>query len=211
MVVAQGGRETLPAAYGADLGVIWKPARQLFVNASLWYLFLEQEFVYVGDEGVVEPSGRSQRFGMDLSLRYQPKPWLFLYTDLNYAFARSIDEAEGADYIPLAPDLTATGGLTVRHPSGFAGGFQFRYLGDRPANEDNSIVADGYFITDVNLDYAFKRFNLGVAVENVFNTAWKETQFATESRLSNEVFSVEEIHFTPGTPFFLKARVEYNF
>lgn len=211
VVVAQDGREVLPAAYGADLGAIWKPARQLFVNASLWYLLLEQEFVYVGDEGVVEPSGRSRRLGVDLSLRYQPKPWLFLYTDLNYAFARSIDEAEGADYIPLAPDLTATGGVTVRHPSGFAGGFQFRYLDDRPANEDNSIVADGYFITDVNLDYAFKQFNLGVAVENVFNSAWKETQFATESRLSNEAFGVEEIHFTPGTPFFLKARVEYKF
>jgi hypothetical protein len=37
------------------------------------------------------------------------------------------------------------------------------------------------------------------------NTKWNETQFATESRLKEEPNSVEEIHFTPGTPFFMKA------
>jgi hypothetical protein len=31
------------------------------------------------------------------------------------------------------------------------------------------------------------------------NTKWNETQFATESRLKES--GVEEIHFTPGTPF----------
>jgi hypothetical protein len=34
------------------------------------------------------------------------------------------------------------------------------------------------------------------------NTKWNETQFATESRLKDESNSVEEIHFTPGTPFY---------
>jgi hypothetical protein len=29
----------------------------------------------------------------------------------------------------------------------------------------------------------------------------ERTQFATESRFQNEPESVEEIHFTPGTPF----------
>jgi hypothetical protein len=40
-----------------------------------------------------------------------------------------------------------------------------------------------------------------VSVENLLNTKWNETQFATESRLKEESNSVEEIHFTPGTPF----------
>ena len=51
----------------------------------------------------------------------------------------------------------------------------------------------------------------GVTVENLFNTKWNETQFATESQLQNETESVEEIHFTPGTPFFLKGKVTYSF
>ena len=53
--------------------------------------------------------------------------------------------------------------------------------------------------------------NFGIAVENLFNSAWNETQFATESRLKNETQSVEEIHFTPGTPFFLKGMVTVKF
>ncbi|MDA0713870.1 MAG: NAD(P)H-binding protein [Bacteroidetes bacterium] len=39
----------------------------------------------------------------------------------------------------------------------------------------------------------------------------EETQFATESRLRNETDPVEEIHFTPGTPFFLKGNISYYF
>ena len=38
-------------------------------------------------------------------------------------------------------------------------------------------------------------------LNNVFNTKWKETQFNTETRLKNEAESVDEICFTPGTPF----------
>jgi hypothetical protein len=48
-------------------------------------------------------------------------------------------------------------------------------------------------------------------VENLFDTEWNETQFATESRLSFESTPVEEIHFTPGAPFFIKGTVQYAF
>jgi outer membrane receptor protein involved in Fe transport len=82
---------------------------------------------------------------------------------------------------------------------------------DRPANEDNSIVAEGYLITDLNFSYQLKNISFGIIVENLFDQEWKETQFATESRLFNEAESVEEIHFTPGTPIFIKGLVRYNF
>jgi len=61
------------------------------------------------------------------------------------------------------------------------------------------------------INYYLKKITFGVAVENIFNVAWNETQFATESRLQNEVNAVEEIHFTPGTPIFAKATVTYRF
>ncbi|HMQ46057.1 MAG TPA: TonB-dependent receptor plug domain-containing protein [Saprospiraceae bacterium] len=211
VVVAQKGEEILPAAYGADLGSIWKPSRRFWINTALWYLFLDQEFVYVGDAGVVEPSGRSRRLGADVGLRYQATDWLFFDADVNYTLGRAVDEPEGLDLIPLAPDLTATGGIAVKHPSGFSGGLRARYLKDRPANEDNSIVAAGYTVLDMNLNYSWKRLGLGIVIDNVLDTEWNETQFATESRLQNEAEPVEEIHFTPGTPFFVKGRITYLF
>ena len=211
VVVANGGEDILPRSYGADFGSVWKPFPKLVVNSALWYLFLEQEFVYVGDAGIVEPSGKTRRYGLDLGLRYQLTDWLFLDSDATFTNARSTEEPSGKNYIPLAPDFTFTGGLSVNNLDGFSGGIRLRYLDNRPANEDNSIVAEGYFVTDFNVNYDFKAITLGLAIENVLDVDWNETQFATESRLRNETRPVEEIHFTPGTPFFIKATVTYTF
>lgn len=211
VVVQNSGKQILPTAIGTDVGTIWKPFPKLIVNSALWYLFLEQEFVYVGDAGIIEPSGKSKRMGAELGLRYQLNDWLYFNADANYTYARSIDESKGQDYIPLAPDFTTTGGLSFQNLNGFSGGIRYRYLKNRPANEDNSIVAKGYFISDLNVNYQYKNINFGIAVENIFNTEWNETQFATESRLQNEPESVEEIHFTPGTPFFMKGKITYTF
>ena len=211
VVVTNASENVLPKAYGVDFGNIWKPTPKLVVNSALWYLFLEQEFVYVGDAGIVEPSGRTRRYGADLGVRYQLNNWLFLNTDATLTKARSIDEASGEDYIPLAPDFTLTGGLTVNDLDGFSGGLNFRYIDDRPANEDNSIVAEGYFVSDFNVNYTINNLTFGFAIENLFDTEWNETQFATTSRLQNETAPVEEIHFTPGTPFSSKFTVSYRF
>ena len=210
VVVQNNGKQILPTAIGTDVGTIWKPFPKLILNAALWHLYLEQEFVYVGDAGIVEPSGQSKRMGAELGLRYQLNDWLYFDADANYTYARSIDEPQGQNYIPLAPDFTTTGGLSFQKINGFSGGIRSRYLKSRPANEDNSIVAKGYFVSDLNVNYQYRKMNFGIAVENIFNTEWNETQFATESRLQGETKSVEEIHLTPGTPFFIKGKITYT-
>ncbi|MEM9820637.1 MAG: TonB-dependent receptor plug domain-containing protein [Bacteroidota bacterium] len=202
--------DIIPAAYGVDLGTVFKPTPKLIINTALWYLFLEQEFVYVGDAGIVEPSGKSRRLGVDLGLRFQLTKSLFFDSDLTYAHARSIEEPEGADFIPLAPIFTASGGLSFKKGS-FNGGLRYRYMHERPANEDNSIEAEPYFILDLNANYQWKDITIGFAIENLFDAAWNETQFATESRLDFEPDPVTEIHFTPGTPFFIKGQFTYQF
>ena len=211
-VVLQEDKEILPSVFGADLGIIWKPNSNLIINTAIWSLFSNQEFVYVGDEGIVEPSGKSRRIGADLGIRYQLNDFVFFDFDANYAFARSIDEPNGFDYIPLAPNFTSTGGISIKNYKKFSGNMQYRFLGDRPANENNSVVANGYFISDLSLNYQInKSIQIGVIVNNVFDTKWNETQFLTESQLQTESQSVEEIHFTPGTPFFAKIKMTYSF
>jgi len=211
VVVANEAEDILPAAYGIDLGTIVKPVNKLALNATLWSLFLDQEFVYVGDAGIVEPSGKTRRLGAEFGARYQMLDWLYCYADVNYTYGRSIDEPNGEDYIPLAPDLTSAGGITIDNLKGFSGGLTYRFVDDRAANEDNSIVAKGYFITDFNINYSWKNWTCGVVIENLFDEKWNETQFATESRLFNEATSVEEIHFTPGTPFYLRGKLSVAF
>lgn len=211
VILQQNADKILPRAYGADFGNIWKPTKNLVLNTAAWYLLSEEEFVYVGDAGIVEPSGKSERFGLDLGLRYQLSDNVFFDTDATMTKARSLENLVGEDYIPLAPSFTMSGGLSISNLGNFSGGFRYRYLADRPANEDNSITAKGYFVSDFNINYKMKDITFGVSIENLFDVAWNETQFATESRLQNEINSVEEIHFTPGTPFFAKATISYQF
>ncbi|HOY13585.1 MAG TPA: TonB-dependent receptor, partial [Saprospiraceae bacterium] len=72
---------------------------------------------------------------------------------------------------------------------------------------DNSIIADGYFVSDAVVSYTIGKANLSLIGENIFNTKWNEAQFATLTRLQNELNPVEEIHFTPGNPFFLRLAI----
>ena len=204
--------DSLPSAFGTDLGTVIKPTDRLIIKAAIWGLGLQQEFVYVGDEAIVELSGRSRRYGVDFGFRYQLTDWLFANADINYTLARSIDEPDGQDFIPLAPDLTSAGGFIVNNLGKFSGGISYRYVDDRPANEDNSIIAEGYFVSDMNLNYNItKNWSASIIIENLFNTEWNETQFATETRLRNELAPVDEITFTPGTPFFIRGKIAVRF
>ena len=211
VVVQTGGKEILPAAYGADLGIVLKPASSLLLQGAIWYLKLDQEFVYVGDEGIVEPGGKSRRLGIDLSARYQPVKWLFFDMDANYSNGRAVEEMKGKNYLPLAPVFTSIGGITYKNNKGINAGVRYRYMSDRPANEDNSVIAKGYFVTDAIVSYERKKFETGISIQNLFDVRWKETQFDTESKLQNETVPVSEIHFTPGTPFFFKTHISFFF
>lgn len=205
----------LPRAFGVDLGGNFKVLPRLLMNGALWYLRLEQEFIWVGDAGIVEAGGRTARGGLDYGLRWQANNWIYVDGDFTYSYARSIDEEDGNNFIPLAPRITTTGGLSF-DKNGFSGALRARYLQDRPANEDNSVIAEGYTIIDLNGSYSFNAFTLGFFIQNLLNSDWKEAQFDTESRIrlangSLESSPVSEIHFTPGTPFNFTGFIRFIF
>lgn len=207
LVVANDGKEILPAAYGSDIGLILKPNKNLYINIAAWYLNLNQEFVYVGDDGNIEPSGKTTRRGIDIITRYQFNNNLFLSANFNVTKPRATNEHKGSNYIPLAPTFTSTGGLYFKKTQGFNGSMSYRFIQDRPANEDNSIVAKGYFLADASINYTKPKYQIGLAVENIFNVKWNEAQFATTSQLKNETTPITELNFTPGTPAFAKFKV----
>ncbi len=211
VVIANDGKEILPAAYGTDLGVLLKPSKNILINIAAWHLYMDQEFVYVGDDGNIEPSGKSRRQGIDITSRYQFTKNIFANANINFTKPRAIGEAKGADYIPLAPTLTSVGGVYYKAQKGFNGGLNYRYIKNRPANEDNSIVAKGYFLLDASINYTQSKYEIGLAIENIFNIKWNEAQFATTSRLLNEPVPVTELNFTPGSPFFARVKFSVSF
>jgi len=211
VVIAQSGYNVLPSSIGVDIGAAIKPLSGLYIQPALWWLDLQQEFVFSGDEGTWEPSGKTRRIGIDLSLRYQPLKWLYIDIDGNYAKPRFTNEAAGQNYIPLAPTFTSTGGISAKLSSGISANLRYRYMADRPANEDYTLTAKGYFVNDLVLAYTKKNWELNIQMQNLFNVKWYEAQFETVSKLKNETAPINDINFTPGTPFYFKTGIKVNF
>ncbi|WP_336515745.1 TonB-dependent receptor [Pollutibacter soli] len=211
VAVQQNGKKVVPPAWGADLGAIVKPFDKLIFQSAIWYLWLDQEFIYVGDEGIVEAGGKSQRYGIDFSARYELMRSFYVDVDINLAKAKALGAPEGKSYLPLAPTFTSTGGFTYRKTSNWNGSLRYRYMHHRPANEDYSTIAKGYFIVDAAINYTRPEWEAGLQIQNLLNSKWKETQFDTESKLKGEPEPVTEIHFTPGTPFFARLSLTFYF
>ena len=208
---AHRNAKTLPRAVGAELGFRARIGERLNFGAAAWWLNLERELVYVGDAGTTELSGRTKRYGVDLETRLKVLSWLYGDADVTISTGEARDEPPEANEIPLAPRFIATGGLTVRHPQGYEGGLRIRHIGDRPANEDNSVVALGYTVLDLSASYRFGNYQINFVLENLTDTDWNEAQFDTESRLRDEPASVSELHFTPGNPRNVRVGVSYSF
>lgn len=195
----------LPLVRSTDIGFEYKPTRNFLLNVAVWQMSSEQEFVYVGDEGNVETNGNSRRKGLDFGVTYQPISQLFINLNANYSHARYLDSENS--YIPLAAPLTASGSVQLKLQNGIRASWNSRLMGDRPANESNTVIAQGYFINDLSLGWKGSKVGVDLSINNLFDVDWKETQFLTESRLQNESAPIEEIHFTPGTPRSIQAKI----
>ncbi|MFT5601157.1 MAG: outer membrane receptor protein involved in Fe transport [Flavobacteriales bacterium] len=198
----------IPEVHSSDIGFDYSPLKNLFFSASAWLMKSEQEFVYVGDEGIVEPSGSTTRKGIDLSATYQLSDFAFFNVNANYSHART-DEENG--YIPLAVPFTSNASLKVKISDKISGTWNSRLMSNRPGDETNTAQLNGYFINDFNVSWNGKNLLFQLSIDNIFNVDWEETQFITESRLSNENLAVTETHFTPGEPRFIKGRITYRF
>lgn len=209
-VIGNNGLQTTPAAYGTDLGLTWKPIPHLYVNAAIWYLYMQQEFIYT-DDGDIAPGGKTKREGIDVSARYQLAKWLFADLNVNLARPRLADSLEGRGYLALAPTFTSTGGLDFKFANGINGGLSYRYMHRRPGNNTNTLTADGYYVTDLKINYTQKKYEIGLSIENLLNSKWNEFEAEEVSRLKGESAPVDQMSFTPGTPFFAKLRVAVFF
>jgi hypothetical protein len=211
VILDNQANDILPKVFGTDLGIIFKPNKNLLVKTALWHLYSQQEFVYTGDAGMVEPGGKTRRMGIDVSARYQFAKWLFGDIDVNLTKARVIGEAKGEDYIPLAPLFTSIGGLTVKTKKGLSGSLRYRFIDSRPADETNNVRAHGSVLLDAVAAYMLHKFEFTICGENLLNNKWREAQFNNTSKLKFENSPVTEIHYTPGLPRHFKAAVSFYF
>ncbi|HEY6038241.1 MAG TPA: TonB-dependent receptor, partial [Kofleriaceae bacterium] len=146
--VAAGGAGSLARAVGAEAGVRTTYVPHARLSADFWYLHLASELVWNGDEGGTDPSGPTERYGVDLEGAYNPFPWLRLDANASVAHAQFVHNAGNGNAVALAPKLMGQGGITFIHPW-FSVALRGRGIADRPGNAADTLTAKGYFIFDL--------------------------------------------------------------
>ncbi len=225
------GQDGLAQALAYEIGARTHQFDRLDVAASLWLLDLDSELTFSGDAGDVDadrdpvtgnfiPGRASRRWGVDFEARYRFTDWLIGDYDLSYVDPRF---RTGPSAIPLAPTLLMNGGLTVELDNGFSAALRFRYVDDRPANEERTLVARGYTLVDLLAKYRWRSLEATLALLNLTDTDWREAQFGDPSCVRGEVGSnpacpvagggegVNDINFTPGNPFGVRGGVTVYF
>ena len=222
---ASGTIPLLVRSIGTELGARTRQFDRLDLASALWLLDLDSELVFdadTGTSGSFSPEGATRRWGVDFEARYQVLDWLFLDYDLSWAqaFFRNT-----GDPVPLAPRILQNGGVTARFQNGLSAALRVRNLGPRPANEEDTLTAQGYTLLDLLGKYRWRNVELELAFLNITNTKWRQAQFANTSCLLGETGTAncpttpgqtpgagnDDINFTPGNPFNVRGGVSVYF
>jgi outer membrane receptor protein involved in Fe transport len=206
----------LTKARGYEMGARTRLFDRLDLGVSFWKLDMNGEFVWVGDDGATEEGLASERLGVDLEARARILPWLWADFDMTKSSSEYTRNAGNGRAVALAPRLTWSGGLSMRHPLGFFGSFRGQSLDDRPADEAGDFTAEGFTVFDLGAGYRYRKWEITVNVQNVFNTEWRTAQFENDSRLvggpfPRETEPVTDIHFVPGAPVNVQGAVRWYF
>jgi outer membrane receptor protein involved in Fe transport len=208
----EGTATTLVAtATGYEVGASVRPLHGRYGNLSAsavaFLLDLTSELTIDGDTASTAPSGPTRRVGGEFSLRYNLKDEVFVDAAFTVTHARYTDAADvaaGTDYVPLAPVVTFSAGAGARHKLGpfmVFGSLHVRAMSDRPATQDDTLTATGFFLVNAELGARWKHIELAAELLNIGDVAWREGQFAVSSRLPLEGPNPQQgISFTPGIP-----------
>jgi outer membrane receptor protein involved in Fe transport len=205
---------------GAEAGVRTKIVSGLDSSLSLFLLDQDSEIVFRGDAGDTEASRPSRRYGLEWTNHYRPSSWLDLDADLAMTHARFIgydsDQAALYDslagypqaqlgnapgnYIPNAPAMVASAGITLGEKTGPFGTLRWRYLASSPLTEDNAFRSPATSIFNGRVGYRDANgWRIQLDVLNLLNTKTNQITYAYGSliktdALYNLCFPVQTAH-----------------
>jgi hypothetical protein len=203
--------EAIVNATGAEAGFRVVLSDRLNFSATLFYLELDSELIFVGDAGTTEPNDATRRMGVEAAIFWRAVDWLVLDATAAKTDARFRDAPAGQDRIPDAHDTIGGFGATVTLENGFVGSLRVRHFGDAPLVEDGSIQKSSTTLVNLGVSYPLGNFVLGVDVLNLLDSKDNDIEYFYESRLPAEPSGVEDIHFHPVESREFRFQVEYLF
>ncbi len=192
---------------GAEVGVRSRIIPGLDSSFSVFILDQDSEILFSGDAGDTEATRASRRYGFEWTNHYRPRSWIDIDADLamTHARFRGYDSDQAAvyaslagypeaqignvpgNYIPNAPPMVASAGITLGDKTGWFGALRWRYLAASPLTEDNAFRSSATSIFNGRLGYrADNGWRIQLDVLNLFNTQANQITYAYGSLLKTD-------------------------
>jgi outer membrane receptor protein involved in Fe transport len=192
---------------GAETGVRTKIIPGFDSSLSLFILDQASEIVFNGDAGDTSASRPSRRYGVEWTNKYHPNSWLTLDGDLALSHARFVgydtEQAElyaslagypqaqignaPGNYIPNAPAIVASAGITIGENTGWFETLRWRYLGASPLTEDNAFRSPPTSIFNGRIGYRFENgWRIQLDALNLLNTKANQITYAYGSLIKTD-------------------------
>ncbi|MVT50639.1 TonB-dependent receptor plug domain-containing protein [Bradyrhizobium yuanmingense] len=192
---------------GAEVGVRSRIIPGLDSSLSLFILDQDSEILFSGDAGDTSATRASRRYGFEWTNHYRPRSWIDIDVDLAMTHARfrghdgeqaavyaslagypeaQIGNAPG-NYIPNAPAMVASAGITLGEKTGWFGSARWRYIGASPLTEDNAFRSRPTGLVNARLGYRSENgWRIQFDVLNLFNSKANQITYAYGSLLKTD-------------------------
>ena len=192
---------------GAEAGIRTKLIPGLDSSLSVFVLDQDSEIVFNGDAGDTSASRPSRRYGVEWTNTYRPRSWLALDADVAATHARFVgyDSEQAAlyaslagfpqaqignapgNYIPNAPAMVASAGITLGEKTGWFGTLRWRYLASSPLTEDNVFRSPATSIFNGRVGYRLDNgWRIQLDVLNLLNTQANQITYAYGSLIKTD-------------------------
>jgi hypothetical protein len=187
--------------------------RRFSLTTDLFLIDRSNEQVYIPDDGSIEFAGPSRAYGFEVKNSIQLTRHLTFnggLTRVTNAFFRATDPTV---YVDSAPHTVANAALTLIDFRGFSGSLRYRHTSNyRLDGSDATIRASGLDVVDLNMRKRLRPWmDLNLAVDNLTNKRYFETQNFFESRVRPGDAAISRIHGTPGYSTTLTIGLTFRF
>lgn len=196
---------------GGEIGVRSQYVPGLNSTLALWWLQLDSELVFVGDGGTTEPTGRSERYGVEWTNYYKPTDWLTLDADLAFTSASYTGVSRRENNIPNSVGRVISAGAVVDLPYGVFATVRMRHFGHVALNESGSAYAGDTTLVNLGAGYRRDNYKLEVDVFNLFGSKANDIAYYYASQLRNETGPVDGILKHPVEPRMVRLTASVRF
>jgi outer membrane receptor protein involved in Fe transport len=186
--------------------------KRFSLSTDLFLIDRSNEQVYMPDDGSLEFKGPSRAYGFEAKTSVELTRHLTLnggLTQVTHSFYRATFPRL---YVDSAPHSVGNAALTLAGWLSLYGSLRYRHIGNYRLDGFNpAIRASGLDVLDLSLAKQLRRWvDLNLAVDNMADKRYYETQNYFDSRLRPLDPVVSRVHGTPGYPIGVTLGVTFH-